>query len=108
MLAARRALSFAQELGFDHIILEGYSNIAIRAMKDKSFSTASFGHILFDIKVLSTHFRHLVFRHSRRLGNNVAHSLARVACNFFPFCTWIEEVPVVSDVAYLAKISIEL
>ena len=29
VLAARRALSFAQELGFDHIILEGDSDIAI-------------------------------------------------------------------------------
>ena len=77
-------------------------------MKDESFFVASFGHILSDIKVLSTHFRHLVFRHTCRLGNKVAHNLARVACNFFPFCTWIKEVQVVSDVAYLAEISIEL
>ena len=107
VLAARRALSFAQELGFNHIILEGDSNIAIRAMKDESFSATSFGHIISDIKVLSTHFRHLVFRHTHRLGNKVAHSLARVACNFFPFYTWIEEVPVVYDVVYLTEISIE-
>ena len=107
VLAARRALSFAHELGFDHIILEGNSDIAIWAMKGESFSAASFGHILADIKVLFSHFRHLVFRHTRRLGNKVAHSLARAACNFFPFCTWIEEVPVVSDVVYLAEISME-
>ena len=107
VLAARWALSFAHELGFDHIILEGDSDIAIRAMKGESFSAASFGHILADIKVLFSHFRHLVFRHTRRLGNKVAHSLARAACNFFPFCTWIEEVPVVSDVVYLAEISME-
>ena len=107
VLAARRALSFAQELGFDHIILEGDLGIAIRAMKNESFSTASFGHILADIKVLSSHFRHLAFRHTRRLGNKVAHSLARAACNFFPFCTWIEDVPAVSNVVYHDEILLE-
>ncbi|XP_050259682.1 uncharacterized protein LOC126704699 [Quercus robur] len=107
VLAARRALSFAQELGFDHIILEGDSDTAIRAMKNESFSSASFGHILADIKVLSSHFRHLAFRHTRRQGNKVAHSLARAACNFFPFCTWIEEVPAVSNVVYLDEILLE-
>ena len=104
VLAARRALSFAHELGFDHIILEGDSDTAIRAMMNGSFSSASFGHILADIKVLSSHFRHLVFRHTRRQGNKVAHSLARAACNFSPFCTWIEEVPDVSNVAYMDEI----
>ena len=104
VLAAWRALIFAKELGFDHIILEGDSEIAIRAMKSEGYSATSFGHILSDIKVLSTHFRQLVFRHTRRQGNKVARSLARAACNFSPFYTWIEEVHVVSVVDYLAEI----
>ena len=87
--------------------MEGDSDTAIRAMKNESFSSASFGHILADIKVLSSHFRQLVFRHTRRQGNKVAHSLARAACNFFPFCTWIEEVPVVFNVVYLDEILLE-
>nr|XP_023879227.1 uncharacterized protein LOC111991659 [Quercus suber] len=107
VLAARRALYFAQELGFDHIILEGDSDIAIRAMKEDSFSAASFGHILADIKVLSSNFRHLVFNHTRKRGNKVAHSLARAACNFFPICTWIEDVPEASVVVYLSEILME-
>ncbi|KAK7832298.1 hypothetical protein CFP56_026625 [Quercus suber] len=104
VLAARRALIFAKELTFDHIILEGDSDIAIYAMKGEGYSTASFGHILSDIKALVAHFKHVVFRHTRRQGNKVAHNLARAACNFYPFCTWIEEIPVVFVVDYIAEI----
>ncbi|XP_030940020.1 uncharacterized protein LOC115964934 [Quercus lobata] len=87
VLAARRALIFAWELSFDHIILEGDSDIAIRAMSSDGFSAASFGHILSDIKALTSNFSQVVFRHTRRQGNKVAHSLARAACNFLPLCT---------------------
>ncbi|KAL0008924.1 hypothetical protein SO802_010426 [Lithocarpus litseifolius] len=57
VLAARRALIFAKELGFDHVILEGDSEIAIRAMKFEDYSAATFGHIISYIKALSSHFR---------------------------------------------------
>ena len=103
VLAARRALYFARELGFDHIVLEGDSEIAIQAMNSSSYSTTCFGHILSDIKALSPHFRELVFRHTCRQGNKVAHSLARAACNFPPLYTWIEEVLVSSVDVYLAE-----
>ena len=103
VLAAGRALCFAKELGFDHIILEGDSEIAIRAMNSESYSTTYFGHILSDIKALSPHFRKLVFRHICRQGNIVAHSLAMVACNFHPLYTWIEEVLVSSVDVCLAE-----
>ena len=76
VLAAQRALIFAKELDFDHVILEGNFEIAVRAIKSEGYSATSFGHILSDIKVLSTHFRCLVFRHTHRQGNKVAHSLA--------------------------------
>ncbi|XP_075633885.1 uncharacterized protein LOC142606414 [Castanea sativa] len=104
VLAARRALIFAKELGFDRVILEGDSEIAIRAMKSEDYSSAPFGHIILDIKALSSHFRSLVFHHTRRRGNKVTHSLARATCNFSPFCTWMEEVPVISHVDYFAEI----
>ena len=104
VLAARRALIYAWELSFDHIILEGDSDIAICAMSSDVFSAASFSHILSDIKALASHFRQVVFRHTRRQGNKVAHNLARAGCNFQPLCTWIEEIPVISTADYLAEI----
>ena len=53
VLAARRALIFVNELGFDKVILEGDFEIAISAMKTDDYSAASFGHIIADIKALS-------------------------------------------------------
>ena len=105
VLPARRSLIFAIELGFDHVILESDSEIAIQAMNSKDYSAAPFGHIISDIKALSSHFRSLVFHHTRRLGSKIAHRLARIACNFSSsFCTWIEEVPVCSYADYSAEI----
>ena len=103
VLAARKALIFAIELGFDKVILEGDSEIAITAMKSDGYSAASFGHIIADIKALSTYFSCVIFQHTRRQGNMVAHSLARTACNFPPFCTWMEEVPLSSFAVYFAE-----
>lgn len=48
-LAARRAVEFALELGFDNIFLEGDSIILIKTLKNSSRSLASFGHIVNDI-----------------------------------------------------------
>ena len=103
VLAAQRALIFANERGFDKVILEGDSEIAIRAMKCDDYSVASFGHIISDIKALSAQFRCVIFQHTRRQGNMVAHSLARIACNFPPFCTWMEEVPLSSFAVYFVE-----
>ena len=105
VLAARRAVIFAFELGFDQVILEGDSAIAIQALNSDDFSAAPFGHIISDVKSFSPCIRSLIFCHTLRLGNKVAHRLAREACNFsFPFCTWIKEVPVSSYAEYSAEI----
>ena len=45
----------------------------------------------------------VIFQHTRRQGNMIAHSLARTAYNFPPFCTWMEEVPLSSFAVYFAK-----
>ena len=103
VLAVPKALIFAKELGFEKVILEGNSEIAIRAMKSDDYSAAPFGHIVSDIKALLAHFRCLIFQHTCRQGNIVAHSLARAACIFPPFCTWMEEVPITSYAMYLVE-----
>lgn len=77
VLAARRALELALELGFDNVILIaiGDSKVLFKALKHGSNSLAHYGHLLRDILFISSHFSVVDFSFVRQLGNKVAHSL---------------------------------
>ena len=77
VIAARRALVFAKELGFERVLVEGDSEIIVNAICGKSLLSLAMGHILEDIHVLSSTFSSISFHHIKRLGNCVAHRLAR-------------------------------
>ena len=57
--------------------------------------------------MLSQSFQKLLYSHTKREGNSVAHSLARYANNIPDFLVWVEDVPpciqsfVQADWAYL-------
>ena len=92
VLAARRALLFAKELGFESLVVEGNVEGIIHAINGDSMLNSEYGHILQDIKLLSSSVRNVSFNHIRRQGNFVAHRLARRAiCNHF--LVWMEDVP---------------
>ena len=77
-MAARRALSFATKLGFLKFILEGDSELIIKALQSKEDSLAPFGHIL-EVAKITTDINHVSFTHVHRLGNDVAYNLAKHA-----------------------------
>ncbi|KAK9983869.1 hypothetical protein SO802_033394 [Lithocarpus litseifolius] len=81
-LAAARAISFAQELNFSNFILEGDSELVIKALKNNDESLSPFGHILASAKAI-TDVNCISFSHTRRLGNAVAHNLACKTCHRF-------------------------
>ena len=92
VLAARRALLFAKELGFESLVVEGDAEGIIHAINGDSMLNSEYGHILQDIKLLSSSVRNVSFNHISRQGNFVAHRLARRAiCNHF--LVWMEDVP---------------
>ncbi|KAL0003980.1 hypothetical protein SO802_011541 [Lithocarpus litseifolius] len=93
VLVARGALYFAKDLGFNKVIVEGDSEIVIKALNYGGLSSSSFGHIIKDVKVLSSSLGSVLFSHTRRQGNRVARGLARLACNFDHFHSWMEDVP---------------
>ena len=86
VLAARRALELALKLGFDNIIIEGDLEILFKALKNGCNSLAPYGHLTQDILFLSSHFSVFNLSLVRRLGNKVAHSLAKKA-KLFPQMT---------------------
>ena len=84
VLAAHSALVLANDLSLNQVQLEGDSEIIINALSKGGKDSSSFGHILLDIKLLSSAFQCVSFSHSRRQANKVAHCLARSACKFSP------------------------
>ena len=93
MLTARNAVCLARELQFNKVIVEGDSEVVIKSLNSSNVPSTSFGHIVRDIKIVSTAFSEISFCHTRRQGNKVAHSLARRACKFSPYNVWMEDVP---------------
>ena len=91
-IAAARAITFAQELSLSEYILEGDSNVVINALKRNDESLSSFGHILASAKSL-TDVSCITFSHTRRIGNTVAHNLAKHARHVIGFKVWMEDVP---------------
>ena len=104
VLAARSALVLAKELCLNQVQLEGDSEIIINALSNGGKDSSSFGHILLDIKLLSSAFLGVSFCHSHRQANKVVHCLARSACKFSPFQVWMEEIPLEAESVCFADI----
>ena len=62
-LAAVRALLFAKDIGASSVILEGDSEVIIKAL---IWDNASFGHIIDEAKFLLNFFVDVVFSHIKR------------------------------------------
>ena len=77
VLAARRALELAVELGVDHIILKRDSEILHRALLAEGRNFTPYRHLVQDIVYLSSFFSAFKTSLVRRMGNKLAHSLAR-------------------------------
>lgn len=92
ILAARRALEFALELGFENVVLEGDSEILMKALKQGSSNLADYGHLIQDILFLSSHFLYFDCSFVRQLENKIAHFLARKANSLTHMTVWMEDV----------------
>ena len=79
VLAAARAISFALELGCSSFILEGDSELVIKTLNSEEDSLSPFGYILASAKATTNANCCISFSHILRLGNSVAHNLAKHA-----------------------------
>ncbi|XP_050248699.1 uncharacterized protein LOC126695948 [Quercus robur] len=93
VFAARRAMEFALELGFDNVILEGDSEVLVKTLKDGRNTLAHYDNLIADILFLTSHFSRVQFSFVRRQCNRLAHSLARRASIIQQMSIWMEEVP---------------
>ena len=92
-LGFRLAIQFAYDMSFRNIIVEGDSLNVVKALKSHSDGNSYFGLVIDDCsRSLSCLFFSFLVSHVRRVGNSVAHALAKFALDLSEF-VWIEETP---------------
>ncbi|XP_050280506.1 uncharacterized protein LOC126721501 [Quercus robur] len=92
-IAACRAVEFGSEIGVDCAIVEGDSEVIVKALRNNDNGLTPFAPLINDVSLFSSLFSELSYSHIRRDGNKVAHSLAKLAL-MTPVCTVrMEDVP---------------
>ncbi|KAK9047296.1 hypothetical protein V6N11_053143 [Hibiscus sabdariffa] len=92
-VACEKAVSFALDLGFRSVQIEGDSLSVIKKLNSTAMDKSIISPIIGDIKALSVNFVSVTFSFVGRRGNVVAHELARVGLQFPEPRYWIEEAP---------------
>ena len=92
-MTATTTLSFAHYIGIMQTILEGDSLAMIKALKEDVHSLAPTSLLIEDVRILSQNFDQLLYSHTKREGNSMAHSLTRYAIGIPDFLVWMEDVP---------------
>ena len=91
-MVACKAVEFGNELGIDCAIVEGDSELVVKALRCKDNGLTPFAHLINDVSLFSGLFSKLSYSHIGRDHNKVTHILARLALTS-PSCTvWIEDV----------------
>ena len=92
-LAARRAVLFAREIFILQAMVEGDSLQVIKAINTSKPHKAPSGHIIDEIKLLSSFLSCCNFVHVKRGGNKLAHALAHQAILSANTDVWLEDLP---------------
>ena len=92
------------ETGFRNIVLESDSQILITALREDSYSLASFGHLVKDIQFLASYLSLINYTHVRRQCNALAHSLARRAKSLSQSQVWMKDIPPDSSIVLHADL----
>ena len=88
-LVAVCAITLTMDLNLPSFIVEGDSEVVISALRKEDESFSSFGYLICSIKHYLAFFNCFSFSHTRRLGNSLAHSLAKLLELLMVFlCGW--------------------
>ena len=78
-IVACRAVEFGSEIGVDCAVVEGDSEVIVKALRNRDNGLTHFAPLINDVSLFSVLFSELSYSHIKRDGNKVAHSLARLA-----------------------------
>ena len=91
-IAACKAVESGNEIGVDCAIVEGDSELIVKALRNNDNGLISFAPLINDVSLFPGLFSELSYSHIGRDVNKVAYSLARLAL-ITPDCTvWMKEV----------------
>ena len=93
VLACRKAVEFAIDVGFMDLVIEGDNATVMKAIVSPRLDRSRQGHIYDDIRTLAVGFRSLFVGCIKRSANFVAYSLARYASHLEEELVWLEESP---------------
>ena len=93
LLACRRAIQFATELGITDVVIEGDNAMIMGSIAKKDLSGALLGHIFMDIQALLMELTWFSISSVKQEANTVAHSLARSVHHIWEDVFWIEDSP---------------
>ena len=92
-LAARHGLLIALEAGLRRVVVETDNLKLYTYLKQKTKEVSEFGFLVADIIKLSEQCDMFFASFVRRLGNRVAHAMAKLSNSFDGLQVWVEESP---------------
>lgn len=88
-----QAISFAAELGFSSITLEGDCLSFIKKINEEEVDRSNISMIIQEIKHLALRFLRLTYTFINRSANQAAHTMTMEGKQWLGQNVWIEEVP---------------
>ena len=92
-IAACKAVEFGSEIGVDCAIVEGDSEVLVKALRNTDNGLTPIAPLINDVSLFSNLYSELSYSHIKRDGNKVAHSLARLALTTLGCTVWMEDIP---------------
>ena len=86
-------MEFAKEIVVLHCVIEEDAEVITKAICNKDVSHPEYGHVIEDILVLARDFHFSSLCHVKRLGNAVAHYLARRFKSGVELQVWFDTTP---------------
>lgn len=89
VIATKRALRMALDIGLSPIVLKGNSKNTIDALMCEGSLLVDYGHLVDDAKRLANQFESMEFSHVKREDNSAVYNIAR---HVSELSVWMEDV----------------
>lgn len=93
LLACRKAIEFAIDVGFAELVIEGDNVNVMNAISAYEADLSLLGNVVDNVRHLLCGLQWVTIYCTRRGGNRVAHALVQYARNIYDDIFWMEDSP---------------